>query len=54
MFCPLTATMHFLPPPPSEGICYKIGTRHGTAVSLGSLELSQHKQLNAPNVAAVV
>ena len=28
MFCPLTTSMRFLPPPPSEKNCYNIGTRH--------------------------
>ena len=39
MFCPLTASMQFLHPPPVNGNCYKIGTRHAREVSLGSCKV---------------
>ena len=50
----LTATMQFLPPPPFNGNCYKIGTRHAKEGCLGSFELSSSKDLNALNFAFIV
>ena len=35
----LTTSMLFLPNPPYNGNCYKIGTRHAREVSLGSCKV---------------
>ena len=51
---PLTTSMRFLPPPPFNGNCYKIGTRHATEGYLGSFELSSRKESNALHYTFVV